>query len=275
MKFEKYLEGFALSTGADYVQYDDYPLRGEEDKYSVMSVYLREMQVAARVAKNLGIEYYMVTQSFATTDNDAAVHRLITTEDECHWLNNTLLAFGVSQISFYTYFAKSDNTTSHFNLNQGSFITRNGEKTDIYYYYQKIMAQNQAFAPIKLNFKYQGSRVFSVLPLNFGGDYLSSEGVENNYTFTELKAVSPNKESVLVTESYDAENNKYMYCVQNIVDAIYKGSLTFQTTTLSFDPSVYKFAAVYKNGVRELRALENGKISIKNASGEATFVIPY
>lgn len=274
-KYEKYIEEFALSMGSDYVQFDDYPLRGTDESPSIIGVYIREMQVAANVAKKLGIDYYMVTQSFATTENDRAVHRLITTEEECRWLNNTLLAFGVSQISYYTYFAKAENSVSHFNVNEGSFVTRNGEKTDIYYWYQQIMKENQTFAPTKLNFKYQGSRVYNVLPLHFVGDYLTPEWVDNTYTFKELKDISVNKESVLITESYDAENNRYMYCVQNIVDAMRKGSLAFQTTTLTFDTAKYKYAAIYRNGERELKALDNGKLVIKNASGEAAFVIPY
>lgn len=273
-KYEKYVEGFALSMGSDYIQFDDYPLRGTEDSPSVMSIYIREMQVVANVAKKLGINYYMVTQSFATTENDVAVHRVCSQED-CYWLNNTLLAFGVSQISYYTYWAKSSNATSHFNLNEGAFVTRNGEKTDIYYYYQQIMAENQKFAPVKLNFKYQGSRVYNQLPLNFNADYLSPTWVDNTYVFQELKDISVNKESVLITESYDSENQKYMYCVQNIVDAVYKGSLTFQTTTLTFDSAKYKYVAIYRNGERTLQALDNGKVIIKNAAGQAAFVIPY
>ena len=274
LKYEKYVEGFALSMGSDYIQFDDYPLRGTEDDPSVISVYLCEMQVVANVAKKLGINFYMVTQSYGVTENDKPVHRVVSNED-CYWLNNTLLAFGVSQIVYYTYFAKSSNSASHFTLNEGSFVTRNGEKTDIYYSYQKIMAENQKFAPTYLNFKYQGSRVYSVLPLNFGGDYLTEQWVDNSYNFVELKNFTVNKETALVTESYDKENNRYMYCVQNIVDAAYKGSLTFQTTKLTFDSAKYKYVAIYRNGERTLQALDNGTVTIKNAAGQAAYVIPY
>jgi hypothetical protein len=232
------------------------------------------MQIVANLAKKLGIEFYMVTQSYGVTENDKPVHRVVSKED-CYWLNNTLLAFGVSQIIYYTYFAKASNTTSHFVLNDSAFITRNGEKTDIYYYYQQIMSENQKFAPTKLNFKFQGSRVYCALPLNFGGAYLSEEWVDNSYNFVGLKNVHVNKESALVTESYDKENNRYMYCVQNIVDAAHKGSLTFQTTKLTFDSAKYKFVAIYRNGERTLQALENGTVTIKNAAGQAAYVIPY
>ena len=66
-----------------------------------------------------------------------------------------------------------------------------------------------------------------------------------------------------------------MYAVQNIVDTTYKGSKYFQTTTLSFDEKEYDFALVYRNGESTIQKLEKGVILVKNAPGEAVFVIPY
>ncbi len=270
LKFEKYLEGFALSMGSDYLQYDDYPLRGTEESPEVLDSYLLGLQVAAGVCTKLDIDLQFVTQSYASTT------KRVLTEDDCYWMNNMLLAFGVSQINYYTYIAKKDNSSSdEYYDNYGSFITRQGDKTDIYYYYQKINQENNKFAPVKLNFKYQGSRVYNKLPLNFGGNYCSMQWVDNSYTFTELKNFTLNKESALVTESYDEANNRYMYCVQNLVDSAYKGSLAFQTTELTFDAAKYKYAAVYRNGERTLVPLDNGKLVIENAAGQAAFVIPY
>ena len=190
-------------------------------------------------------------------------------------MNNILLAFGVRQISYYTYTAKSDNATSHFNVNEGAFVTRDGKKTPVYDYYQKIMAENQKFAPVIFNFTYQGSRVYEADGAKYGATYCSKEWVENTHTFAELKDVCVDKEFALVTELYDAENGRYMYCVQNVVDSARKGEDVFQTTVLTFDAAKYKYAAIYRNGERTLQALENGKLTVKNAAGEAVFVIPY
>ncbi len=271
MKFEKYLEGFALSMGSDYLQYDDYPLRGTEEEPEVLDSYLLGLQIAAGVCKKLDIDLQFVTQSYASTTK-----RLLT-EDDCRWMNNMLLAFGVSQINYYTYIAKKDNSASdEYYNNYGSFITRQGDKTDIYYYYQKINQENNKFAPVKLNFKYQGSRVYNVIPANFKGAYYSEQWMFNNeYQFAELKGFSLDKETALVTESYDKENNRYMYCVQNIVDSAHKGSYAYQTMELTFDAAKYKYAAVYRNGERTLVPLDNGKLIIENAAGQAAFVIPY
>ena len=83
------------------------------------------------------------------------------------------------------------------------------------------------------------------------------------------------RETALVTESYDKENDRYMICVQNMVLPVHKGENTDQTAVLSFDSKKYQYAAIYRKGERTLRTLENGKLTIKNTAGEAAFVIPY
>ena len=214
----------------------------------------------------------MVTQSYAVTNCGRPEHRICSQAD-CYWLNNTLLAFGVSQISYFTYFAKTNNAVEHYTLSEGSFITRDGKKTPIYDYYKQIMAENQKFAPTYLNFKYQGGRIFNADNLQYTDAYLFGEWVDDSYQFINLKGVEVDKESALVTELYDKENDNYMYCVQNIVDAARKGVL--QATTLTFDKGKYSHAAVYRKGERTLCELKDGKITIENVAGDAAFVIPY
>ena len=85
---------------------------------------------------------------------------------------------------------------------------------------------------------------------------------------------SVNKEIALITELYDDDNARYMYMVQNIIDPVNKGSKAFQTTELTFEKG-YQYAAVYRNGERTLEPLKNGKLVVKNAPGEAEFIIPY
>ena len=277
MKYARYLEDYILATGADYVQYDDYPLKGNKNNAVVLDTYMRTLQTAAEVAKKHNVSLQVVSQSFAAESVNGSVPCRILKENDCRWINNMLLAFGVSQINYYTYIAKKSNKASDlYYENFGSFVTRTGEKTDLYYAYQKINQENDKFAPTKLNFQYQGSRVYNILPANFVSTYCSDNMMDNSYQFVELKAFTVNKEAALVTESYDKENNRYMYCVQNLVDPVYKGSLAFQTTTLKFDSAKYKYVAIYRNGERTLQPLEaDGKLTIKNAAGEAAFVIPY
>ena len=96
----------------------------------------------------------------------------------------------------------------------------------------------------------------------------------NETTYAKLKKVSLNKECEMVNELYDAENNRYMYMAMNVVDPAYKGSGVYQTITLEF-ASEYKYALVYRDGERKLHKLDNGKLQVKAAPGEASFVIPF
>ena len=65
-----------------------------------------------------------------------------------------------------------------------------------------------------------------------------------------------------------------MYAVLNMVDSMYQGSKTYQTTILTFDEQ-YNYALIWRNGSCEKVALDNHTLTIKNAAGEAAFVIPY
>jgi hypothetical protein len=78
----------------------------------------------------------------------------------------------------------------------------------------------------------------------------------------------------MINELYDAENGRYMYMAMNIVDPEYKGSPVYQTITLEFAPE-FKYALVYKDGEQTLHKLKNGKLSVKGAPGDASFVIPF
>lgn len=276
LKYEKYMEEFVLAMGSDYVQYDDYPMNGTEEVPEMLYSYILTLQAASNVAKKLDIDLQVVSQSFGSTRANNAIGARELTEDDCRWLNNILLSFGVSQINYYTYIAKKTNKADdHYYSNYGSFITRTGEKTDIYYYYQKINQENDKFAPTKLNFKFQGSRVYNILPNALCSEYVSDEWIDNTYTFTDLKEVKHDKEAILVTESYDKANNRYMYAVQNLVDSAYKGSPAYQTINLTFDAAKYKYVAMYQNGERTLQALDNGKLVVELQAGQAFFIIPY
>jgi hypothetical protein len=185
-----------------------------------------------------------------------------------------LLGFGVKQISYFTYWTKGDNKTDgEYFVDGASFITHGGEKTDLYYFMQKIMAENQKFAPVIMQFDYQGSRGYKLTPTY--SNTVHMDNIDNSYTFQKLTGFSINKECAVVTELYDDENNNFMYMVQNTVNPENKGSRVFQTATLTFS-SEYTHVVVYRNGVGTPQKLETGnKLTIYNAPGEAAFVLPY
>lgn len=264
--YDAYLRLFMDETGADYLQFDHYPLYDAE---KVMEIYFVGLQIAAEVVKDYDVEFYFVTQTFNMTDG-STVRRTLS-EADMYWLNNMLLGFGVKQVSYFTYFTKADNNAEHFKDGQ-SFLTWEGEKTDIYYWMQKIMAEEQKFAPTILNFDYKTSQVFKGSSLVFGLSHVMYK--IDTPALTKVTNVEVNKEVALVTELYDEAKGNYMYMFQNVVDPMKKGSKAFQTITATFAEE-YKYAAVYVKGERTLVALDDGKLTMKHKPGEATYVIPY
>ena len=265
-RYKKYIRSFMDATGADYVQYDQYPFRHSKklDEYFVLG-----LQVVAEIAKEYDAEFLFVTQTYGQTDGQPNPRML--SEADLYWLNNGLVGFGVKQISYFTYWTKSDNNTEHF-IDGNSFITWYGEKTDIYHWMKNIMAEEQKLAPTILSFEYQTSKIFMTQPTIFNSNY-AMRTIETA-DFTVLKKVEVNKEVALVTELYDEAKGNYMYMVQNIVDTINKGSKAFQTTVLTFDEQ-YTHVVVFVKGEKTLKKLDNGTLTLKHKPGEATYVMPF
>lgn len=267
-RYKAYLRLFMDNTGAKYVQYDQYPFRSADkaDEY-----YILGLQTVAEIAKEYDAEFYFVTQTYGQQEGSNGNPRMLSSAD-LYWLNNMLLGFGIKQISYFTYFTKADNNAEHF-IDGNSFITWHGEKTDIYYWMQQIMKEEQKFAPTILNFEYNTSKVLKVLPMVYNSPY-ALKTIETA-DFTVLKEATVNKEVAVVTELYDETKGNYMYMVQNIVDPIYKGSKAYQTVVLTFGEE-YTHAVTFVKGERTIVELEKGgKLTLKHKPGEATYVIPY
>ena len=266
LRYEKYLRAFMDATGAKYIQYDQYPMK---KKNVIDEYYIYGLQQVAELAKEYEAEFYLVTQTYAQSDGNPNPRKL--GMEDLYWLNNMSLGFGIKQISYFTYWTKSDNNTEHF-LDGYSFITWYGERTKLYDYMKQIMAEEQKIAPTILNFDYQTSKVFVKAPTVFNASH--TDFIMDTQDFAVLESVEINKEVALVTELHDDVKDYYMYMVQNIVDPVNKGSKAFQTTVLTFGEE-YEYAALYEKGEQRLVKLDKGTLTLKHKPGEATYVIPY
>jgi hypothetical protein len=267
-RYGNYLRAYIDNTGADYIMWDSYPLRGSD----VRTEYIRSLQVTANVCKEKGVAFANTTQAHSeVAANNKQVKMRALDEEDARWLNNMLLGMGVKQIVYYTYFNKGRSEDT-IHPDGTTFITHYGEKTERYYFMQKILAENQKFAPTILNFDYVTSNAYAVTPSTYSSTHVKY--CEKNNTFQKVKAFEINKECALVTELYDDENNRYMYMVQNVVDPDYQGAKAYQTATITFT-SGYTRALVYKNGEVTNVALQGGKYTVKQHAGEAVFILPY
>ena len=271
-RYKQYIENFMDSMNPDYIRYDDYPLR----RAGLSDTYIPCLEYVAGVARDRGIDFHMVTQTFGMDSNGSPSMRKVD-EASANWLNNMLVGFGVREISYFTYYQRSESKTdgeSFFNYPDYSFVDYYGNKTKLYDIMQTIMANNQKFAPTVLQFDYVKSGCFTQEPMETGGRHLFNM-VTNVQSYAKVKKVSLDKECAMVNELYDKENDRYMYMAMNIVDPEYTGSSVYQTITLEFDKKEYKYALVYKDGVSTLHQLKDGKISVKGAPGDAAFIIPF
>lgn len=268
-RYQKYILDFMESMNPTCIQYDDYPLRHGY----LSNTYIPCLEFVAGVARDRGIGFHMVTQTFEMeTAGQTSMRRL--TEAGAKWLNNMLLGFGVREISYFTYYTRTENKTDGESfIDNGSFVSLYGKPTDIYYMMQDIMADNQQFAPTVLQFQYQKTGIFTMPPFSFNSDHISNMP-KNTQTYAKVKSVSVNKECAMVNELYDSANNRYMYMAMNIIDPDHQGSKAYQTITLEFAEE-YNFALVYRNGESSLYRLNGGKLEVKGKPGDASFVIPF
>lgn len=267
--YEAYIRLFMEKTGATYIQYDDYPLYRKE---YITNWYFFALQMVSKLAKEYNAKFYFVTQTFNKKQQkeDKYTYRNFT-EADMRWLNNALVGFGIKQISYFTYFTKADNNAEHFEDGK-SFITWHGEKTEMYYWMQKIMAEEQKLAPIVLNFDYKSSKVYSKPTEGLDLEYIRLQYPTPD--FTEVTDVEFDKGAALVTELYDAEKGNYLYMVQNIIDPVKEYANPLQTVTLTFARK-YKYAIVYVKGEPTKVKLKKGKLTVKQTEGEAVYVMPY
>ena len=75
------------------------------------------------------------------------------------WMNDIMLGFGVKSIMYFCYYVHSDDNSGCF-LETCSFLTWYGGKTELWYFMQKIIKENNTFAPVFTNFRYQASRKY-------------------------------------------------------------------------------------------------------------------
>ena len=271
-RYGNYLRSYIDNTGADYIMWDSYPLEGK----SIRMQYIRNMQVTADVCKEKGVKFANTTQTDCEVNGQSGeVRKRAVDEYGARWLNNMLLGFGVKEIVYYTYFNKGNDFDgkSGENYPDGtSFITHHGQKTDLYYFMQKIIAEDQKFAPVIMNFDYVTSNVYSVPASTYSTEHIRM--AQRGNAFQKVKEITINKECALATELYDKTNDRYMYMVQNVVDPKYQGAKAYQTATVEFN-SGYTYALVYRNGEPTKVKLTDGKLEVKQHAGEAVFVIPY
>ncbi len=211
-----------------------------------------------------------------------------------NWFNNTLMGFGAKNIGYYTYHVKDD-SAGEIHANNGSFINRQGEKTELYYNVQEQTAKSQVLAPVILNFDYQAS-------LMYNNDCSYRENWDDGQyqdpfwamdTYENKAAVSKFNDAVikknasgqyltlgdnfmgLLTELKDSATGNHMYMVMNTIAPYYTAADATTSATVRFQAN-YTHAWVFFDGQFTVKKLDSdGGLTFTMKPGEAYYVIPY
>ena len=270
-RYKRYLEQFIEVAGFDYIQYDGYPFM-HRNPNGIHRLYMRSLQIAAQVCKEKNVPFYFVAQSTGWIVNGEEAARK-PNEEEIRWQMNLLLGFGVKQLAYFTYWTKGDaDTAGEYFYDGSAMLTREGEKTPLWYYVQAANAEMQKLAPVILNFDYEKDA------------YFLAGGMRSHPWYTELMdwqkidnlvSCETDQEVVHIVEMYDKKHEKVMYKIQNVTDPYYDDFYPDkQKTTVQF-ATEYTKADVFEDGQWKTVDMDKGKYTVQLRAGHAQFILPY
>jgi hypothetical protein len=228
-----------------------------------------------------------VLQSFEmihkTKPEATAGFRRLSTINEMMLQTNSVLGFGVSEISFYTYSNHTMAETSPYRAMDGSsFITEGGAKTRIYEFGKAAIAHAKSVAKVLKDYKFSGAKlsVYKDCPkeceeiyvgageFNTLGGKIEGAGFDNSYDFKGIKSIKHDSDVLLATE-LENESGK-MFMLANVLDIVYK--YTLAPMGVEVDLGATK-AKVFRRGEWKEVNLVNGVYKTELNVGEADFII--
>ena len=285
--YEHYLSVFAEATGADVLCVDNYPFRPRQNGGVFLLGYYTGLQILRRVCDKYGMKMAFVLQSFEmihkTKPEATAGFRRLSTINEMMLQTNSILGFGVSEISFYTYSNHTMAETSPYRAMDGSsFITEGGMKTRIYEFGKSAINHAKMVAETLKDYKFSGAKLFvhenapkeceeiyvGKGEFNTLGGKIEGAGFDNSYVFEGVKSVKTDSDVLLATELKNDSGKMIM--LSNVLDIVYKYSLT--PMNVEIDLGVNKIKVLRRGTWKEIE-LSNGVYKTELNVGEADFII--
>ena len=269
-----YLTAFMNCSGLDFIQFDAYPFAdsskgGIYEGKGLNKYYLRNIIIVAEFCKTNDLDLYMVTQSVTYYGS-----RILNRAD-ISWINNMIVGMGVKHLSFFVYCVRA-NTGSEVWLDNSAFLTKDGVRNDLYYYYQAQIHEMNAFAPIISCFTYEWVHLYkytwSSSSAGLYSQATSSSYYSSSSSYGELSGVSTNKDWTLATGLKNPSDGKYMYMVQNIYNNFDNEAL--QKVTLTFNQN-YEYAVIYEAGLPRVVTMNAKKLELQLSAGHAAYIMVY
>lgn len=232
-----YFENIAPLTG--FVSFDDYVLNDN----GISVTHLANLNMLAQKCKTGG---YDLRTFIRASENSSNGHRAITCAEDLSFQIYANLAFGATDVSYFTYDGLVDKQT----------LT----PTALALYAKKVNREILSFGKEYRSFKWSGVTYYDYGEQNEAFALLGSSGAVRGVS----SIVSTG--DVLMGAFEKGENNAYI--VMNYADPISGGRTQ---TRIIFENATH--AVVYKNGLRAVRKLNNGKLTLDLKAGEGTFII--
>lgn len=232
-----YFENIAPLTG--FVSFDDYVLNDN----GISVTHLANLNMLAQKCKTGG---YDLRTFIRASENSSNGHRAITCAEDLSFQIYANLAFGATDVSYFTYDGLVDKQT----------LT----PTALALYAKKVNREILSFGKEYRSFKWSGVTYYDYGEQNEAFALLGSSGAVRGVS----SIVSTG--DALMGAFEKGENNAYI--VMNYADPI-RGGRT--QTRIIFENATH--AVVYKNGLRAVRKLNNGKLTLDLKAGEGTFII--
>lgn len=191
---------------------DYYPFFHDEHNRSVMfDTWVYNHMLFAKMGKKYNAEIHWCIQT-----SNYVQHRIVDAQDVKMQLY-MCMAFGVVSVCFFTY--ATPLLHADFSNGGGGMIGPNYKPTLMYHAGKDAIAEIRKVEKFYMGFKWQGTKTFVGKNNVFGKrkdfEYLTEEMEK----FTRIDNVSCSEDTV-ISELYDAENDRYGYVIVNYNDPI-------------------------------------------------------
>ncbi len=264
--YKTYLLDYIDALGIDYLSYDLYPIKDECGNERQSPYAFENVMLAANIAKEKNVSLKVVTQTNTIAfPNQKIVNKRIVNYDDLKFLTNTLMGFGVNDISFFTYhYLNYSSPNEIWQKGNGFLINHNSKRTSLYYSTKQIIKELQSFYSYFSGFRYQYAYLFSD---NEDERYRNAskhnaENIEEKLPFDIAR-----KEAIFITNLKKGDIDLFM--IQNPHNDKTKNKVADYQIT--FKKPIDHVQIMESGQFRMLKTVDN-QIKIRLSSGRAVFM---
>ena len=196
-QYKTYLDQYVSAVKPTFISYDYYPLH--DDFPSMTNGYYENMSVVRSTAENNGIPFWVFIQS-SSWNSKARLPQ----KSETFWQVNTALAYGAKGIQYFTFWCPYEDGFT------GGMISRDGERTPIYYDTQEMNEHIAAIDHILMRSGFKGVMVHGDSPVPVPEEDRLAEA------YKELERLEG--DTPIIAGVFDYNGSTVLYVVNNTID---------------------------------------------------------